>query len=420
MSFDSHIQQQRSPLLGEIVLPPFRRNPIEATLATLAAGESVSIAADGRHQRGHVAPLTGEVLRIRHASQQQPRGTWYELTPTAMHDIGILDDFLERFQLSEPLILRNGYTVLFDDQMFRLPPNDHDLRSSFRPIAAALRLGEPVTLLCEANATYSGRAPYGVVAIHTDKGGRTSNDDGVFAQTLATGKFFLGTIDAVGSNWNGSDACRIIGSAIPARLERGDSIPDVLQDGPLLLQKCYEAGIGEKNMAVCVALAEISANHLRAWRVGDCRTLQVRIERDSGRARVVHETIDESNVQRSLTERTRNARPDEIAIHTGTHGQSVFNWIGLDHGVADRCTITRAPIWRLLPNDRVIVVSDGITNYIDSQMIADLVMSAATPAEAVESIIEAVLLAHQRLGIYGVFDRDNLSVEVYFHEALAF
>lgn len=220
---------------------------------------------------------------------------------------------------------------------------------------------------------------------------RERNEDSIL--TDPTGALWA-VADGMGGYGNGDVASDIL-------IESLSTVPDDALAGPALQARIDDANrrIREHSIKACTGnigstvvamMIQNSVAHL-AW-AGDCRAYLMR----RGQLRLLthdHTVVQDLVDQGLLTETNRDEHPDS---HVVTRAVGFDDIVELD---------TRAV--PLVPGDRVMLCSDGLTACLGDQEIADTMAVATQPEAMCRQFITAALEsgAPDNVSVIGVFAR---------------
>lgn len=247
------------------------------------------------------------------------------------------------------------------------------------PTTRVPAMQRPVPVFFGAGMTHAGRV-------------RQINEDSILTDPSGT---LWAIADGMGGYGHGDVASDMV-------IEALSTVSDTSLAGPALQARLEEANrrihaaaarSGEQMGATAIALMiQNSVAHL-AW-AGDCRAYLMR----GGHLRLLtrDHTVVQDLVEQGLL--SENGRKDHPESHVVTRAVGYQDGLDID---------TRAV--PLVPGDRLLLCSDGLTACLGDHEIGDILRGAATPEQVCREMIEAGLRAGapDNISVIGVFAREG-------------
>lgn len=220
---------------------------------------------------------------------------------------------------------------------------------------------------------------------------RDCNEDRCFADSRQ-GLFFV--VDGMGGHCGGETASEIIAETIPVAMH--DLVDDRIASLKLMqraVEGAVEAGRTElmdfavshpecASMGATLALAVVVDSRLYYTRVGDSRVYHLR----NGVLRRL--TRDETFV--SVLVEAGAISEEDSRKHPFRH--VVTNYVG----VKPLQNPTQVSSFELEPGDRVILVTDGVTDGLEDKDLLDVLEGCETPQTAADVVVDAALGFHSK------------------------
>lgn len=278
-----------------------------------------------------------------------------------------------------------------------------------------------------------------VFANHNSAVGVTPKSIGTISQdtasitTTADGKTIIGIFDGVGSSSRAEQASLVAANATNTELHNGRLLPEAIQNSH------YEArNASSGQTTACVAVIDQNG-YLRLVGVGDSEALVIKPNNTYTRISKFHlDATWERNVSNEnydLIQHDFNAfmkkviSGDKTAIHDLQVYDKSRNVIDQALGGSSAPTIKQPTVLKLDPGDKVVVVSDGISDVLSGVDITKILREAKTPQQAVEDLIAAasnpgsskhsihgVTVSKDQNGRYFLPKKDDRSAAVYFYK----
>lgn len=202
---------------------------------------------------------------------------------------------------------------------------------------------------------------------------RNHNEDAVSPTDMGTqsGQLVIGVADGMGGHVAGEVASSLaIETAIAAD---GGPVEKVEAANDAVLERS-RLDRGLRGMGTTLTLAVLSDNKLEIGHIGDSRAYL----RRSGSLRQL--TTDHSLMAEMIA--AGELDPEEAAVHP--YRSVITRAIGLDKELQVEHLTTD-----LEPEDRVVLCTDGLTNMVTDDGIAEFLDQNGSPAEAVWALVEA-------------------------------
>ncbi|MDO6584929.1 protein phosphatase 2C domain-containing protein [Salipiger sp. 1_MG-2023] len=206
---------------------------------------------------------------------------------------------------------------------------------------------------------------------------RTENEDSILTDPAG---LLWAVADGMGGQGHGAMASDIVIDHVAKLDDHAPAAPTLraalLAANAAILDLAAQQNLGQIGATAVVALIQSCVAHL-AW-AGDCRAYLLRaghlrlLSRDHT---VVQEMIDEG----LLSDENRERHPQR---HVVTRAVGADPALEIDH--------VSAP---LVPGDRLLLCSDGLTTCLPDSRIADLISAAGDPREACTDLLRAALEA---------------------------
>jgi protein phosphatase len=238
---------------------------------------------------------------------------------------------------------------------------------------------------------------------------RRSNQDTVETRSLdrpAGGPVYLGVVaDGVGGAHAGERASALAAATSRNRIELGVSIGRANDETSCeqLLREAVRAAnrhvyqtscAGQLNMGTTLTVALIAGDRAHIASVGDSRAYLLRAGGSAGRTLIAQLTADHSVAAR-LVEAGHITHEQ-----ARTHPQRSLLYRTIGAGPAVDVDIVSV---RIKPGDRILLCSDGLTEYASDTELAQIIQAQPDPASACERLLA---LANARGGA------DNISVVI--------
>lgn len=220
---------------------------------------------------------------------------------------------------------------------------------------------------------------------------RTNNED-AFVCNARLGLFMVA--DGVGGHEAGEVASALAIQVVQSAVASGAPLNEAVQQAHTAIIQAAQAGKGRVGMGTTlVALLHEGAGFRVAW-VGDSRAYLWRKQHQQRSFQAL--TVDHSLVQALYQSGLISA--SEMAGHPKKN--VITQCLGaLD--IAQLKVDERVEAW--LPNDWVVLCSDGLNDAVSDQGLCDILSECAHPAQAVKRLVQAAL---------DNGGRDNISVVV--------
>ncbi len=226
----------------------------------------------------------------------------------------------------------------------------------------------------------------------SDKGLNRDNNEDCF---LVCPEFGLwGVADGMGGHEAGEIASAIVKNTLESSAQKRLTLQEGILQAHHNVLKAVDEGEGATGMgSTVVALQTNDHDYQVAW-VGDSRAYLWSQEPNGGRLEQL--TTDHSYVQMLLA--SGAIGEDEVANHPDKN--VITQCIGSqDHQQVNVDTVNG--LWQ--KQQRILLCSDGLTDEVDNQEIAQILCDARTPKEATQKLLQAAL-------DHG--GRDNITVQV--------
>lgn len=226
----------------------------------------------------------------------------------------------------------------------------------------------------------------------SDKGLNRDNNEDCF---LVCPEFGLwGVADGMGGHEAGEIASAIVKNTLESSAQKRHTLQEGILQAHRNVLKAVEDGEGATGMgSTVVALQTNDHDYQVAW-VGDSRAYLWSQEPNGGRLEQL--TTDHSYVQMLLA--SGAIGEDEVANHPDKN--VITQCIGSqDHQQVSVDMVSG--LWQ--KQQRILLCSDGLTDEVDNQEIAQILCDARTPKEATQKLLQAAL-------DHG--GRDNITVQV--------
>ena len=230
-------------------------------------------------------------------------------------------------------------------------------------------------------------------AAKTDVGNRRDNNEDCY---LASPELSLWVMaDGVGGHDAGEIASKIACDVIKSKVEEGQALAGAIDDAHQAIKSSSEQGVGRPGMATTVVVLLVKDNLYQIAWVGDSRGY---LWRDKNLLQLTH---DQSLVQRLLDE---NLITQEEAYHhprrnlvTQALGQDSLNNVEVEVVEGE-----------FKDGDKIILCSDGLTDYIRDTQITQLLIDNNDESVLVNELVSAAL---------GTEGKDNITVMAIKHSA---
>lgn len=226
----------------------------------------------------------------------------------------------------------------------------------------------------------------------TDTGRSRNNNEDCYLSSPELGLWAVA--DGMGGHDAGEVASAIVRDTLQNSQPQGQSLVEAIQQSHRAVLEAVNKGVGAPGMgSTVVALHSNSQDYEVAW-VGDSRAYLWSPSADGGQLQQL--TTDHSYVQLllasgAITEAEVDSHPDKHVI-TQCLGSKELQQVRVD---------TVQGKWR--QSEWILLCSDGLTDEVSDQTIADILVQAPTPQAAVDRLLQKAL---------DNGGRDNVTIQV--------
>lgn len=239
--------------------------------------------------------------------------------------------------------------------------------------------------MIERSGAAAGVSPCFVWAAATDVGRLREDNQDAFVAEPEAGLFLV--VDGMGGHRGGAIAAATIAQDLPPAVELGldclnshsdRSIRRLLKETILHqsrhVQREGDSESGYVGMGATLVLILFSGDRVYAANVGDSRIYRLRngwLKQFSEEHSLVSELIDAGQIT-----------PEEAVSHSAQG--VVTQYMGMPEAVAPHVRSAT-----LKPGDRLLLCTDGLTDLVNDQVIAETMMTHAEPEAACRTLVDA-------------------------------
>lgn len=213
-------------------------------------------------------------------------------------------------------------------------------------------------------------------AAKTDVGNKRSNNEDCYLASPELSLWIMA--DGVGGQDAGEVASQIVCNVIKSEIQSGQSLEDAIQMAHQAVKVSPAEGVGQSGMAsTVVAMLVHGSDYQISW-VGDSRAYLWRA------GEISQLTHDQSLVQRLVDENVITA--EQALDHPRRN--LVIQALGQENLTAVEVETVRGTFEE---NDQILLCSDGLSDYVSDQAIADIVTVGPDLQTTVDKLISAAL-----------------------------